>query len=137
MVLQLYNSAGFHIKTIHCNGKFHAMMEKEKENLGVQMNFTNALDHVTEAERNNRTIKERVWVAYHRLPYKAIPRQLIQYLVQTQASQLILYSRQKGEFYCTTAQEPYLEFLDWTMPSIARCHLGHSCRPTTKQIKQL
>jgi hypothetical protein len=65
MVLRLYSSAGFHIKTIHCDGKFQAMMEKVKDNLGVQMNFTNALDHVPEAERNNRMIKERIQAAYH------------------------------------------------------------------------
>jgi hypothetical protein len=65
MVLRLYNSAGFHIKTIHCDGEFHAMMDKVKDDLGVCMNFTNALDHVPEAERNNRTIKERVRAAYH------------------------------------------------------------------------
>jgi hypothetical protein len=67
------------------------MMEKVKDNLGVRMNFTNTLDHVPRAERNNRTIKERVWVAYHRLPYKALPRTLIRYLVITQASQLSLF----------------------------------------------
>jgi hypothetical protein len=71
MVLQLYNSAGFHIKTIHCNREFCAMVEKVKDNLGVRMNFTNALDHVPEAERNNRTIQEWVRAAYHRLLYKA------------------------------------------------------------------
>jgi hypothetical protein len=65
MVLRLYNSAGFHIKTIHCNGEFHAMMDKVKDDLGVCMNFTNALDHVQEAERNNRTIKEQERAAYH------------------------------------------------------------------------
>jgi hypothetical protein len=65
MVLRLYNSAGFHIKTIHCDGEFCAMIDKVKYDLGVCMNFTNALDHVPEAERNNRTIKERVQVAYH------------------------------------------------------------------------
>jgi hypothetical protein len=50
MVLQLYNSTGFHIKTIHCDGKFRAMMEKGKDNLSVQMNFTIALDHIPETE---------------------------------------------------------------------------------------
>jgi hypothetical protein len=79
MVLRLYNSTGFHVKTIHCDREFRAMMEKAKDDLGVHMNFTNALDHVPEEERNNRTIKEWVRVAYHRLPYKALPRQLIQY----------------------------------------------------------
>jgi ubiquinone biosynthesis protein COQ9 len=44
------------------------MREKVKDNLGDQMNFTNALDHVPEAERNNRTIKESVQAAYHGLP---------------------------------------------------------------------
>jgi hypothetical protein len=96
MVLRLYNSAGFHIKTIHCDGKFRAMMEKDKDNLGVRMNFTNALDHVPEAERNNRTIKEGVRAAYHRLRYKALPRQLIWYLVTTQASKLNLFPAKGG-----------------------------------------
>jgi hypothetical protein len=51
MVLRLYNSTGFHIKTIHCDREFRAMMDKVKDELGVCMNFTNALDHVPEAER--------------------------------------------------------------------------------------
>jgi hypothetical protein len=96
MVLRLYNSAGVHIKTIHCDGEFRAMMEKVKDDLGVQMNFTNALDHVPEAERNNRTIKERVQAAYHQLPYKALPRQLIRYLVTMQASKLNLFPAKGG-----------------------------------------
>jgi hypothetical protein len=96
MVLPLYNSAGFHIKTMHCNREFRAMMDKAKDDLGVCMNFTNALDHVPEAERNNRTIKEQVWAADHRLPYKALPQQLIRYMVQTQASQLNLFPANGG-----------------------------------------
>jgi hypothetical protein len=96
MVLRVYNSAGFHIKTIHCDGEFRVMMEKVKDNLGVRMNFTNALDHVPEAERNNRTIKERVRAAYHRLPYKVLPRTLIRCLVTTQSSQLNLFPAKGG-----------------------------------------
>jgi hypothetical protein len=65
MVLRLYNSPGFHIKTIHCDREFCAMIDKVKDDLGVRMNFTNALDHVPEAERNNSTIKERIRAAYH------------------------------------------------------------------------
>jgi hypothetical protein len=72
------------------------MMDKVKDDLGVCMNFTNTLDHIPEAERNNRTIKECVRAAYHQLPYKALPRQLIRYLVQTQASQLNLFPVKGG-----------------------------------------
>jgi hypothetical protein len=109
MVLRLYNSAGFHIKTIHCDREFRAMMEKVKDDLGVRMNFTNALDHVPEVERYNRTIKERVRAAYHQLPYNAIPRQMIRYLVTTQASQLN-FSPRKEEFHRITAQGQYLDY---------------------------
>jgi hypothetical protein len=51
------------------------------------MNFTNAQDHVPETEQNNRTIKERIRAAYHRLPYKAIPRIMINYLAMIQEKQ--------------------------------------------------
>jgi hypothetical protein len=51
MVLRLYSSAGFHSKTIQCDGEFGAMMDKVKDNCGVCMNFTNALDHVPQRQR--------------------------------------------------------------------------------------
>jgi hypothetical protein len=60
------------------------------------MNFTNAQDHVPEAERNNRTIKERIRAAYHRLPYKAIPRIMINYLAMIQANKLNLFPVKGG-----------------------------------------
>ena len=64
-ILRFYNKSGFIIKTIHCDGEFRAMMEKVSDDLSVDMNYTNAQDHVPEAERNNRTIKERIRAAFH------------------------------------------------------------------------
>jgi hypothetical protein len=81
-----YNRAGFVVRTIHCDGEFRGMMEKV-DDLDVDMNFTNAQDHVPKAERNNRTIKERIRAAYHRLPYKAIPLIMINYLAMIQGKQ--------------------------------------------------
>jgi hypothetical protein len=88
-ILRHYNRAGFVIRTIHCDGEFRGMMEKV--DLEVDMNFTNAQDHVPEAERNNCMIKERIRAAYHRLPYKAIPRIMINYLAMIQANKLNLF----------------------------------------------
>ena len=90
-ILRHYNQAGFVIRTIHCDGEFRGMMEKVDDDLDVKMNFTNAQDHVPEAERNNRTIKERIRAAFHRLPYKAIPRIMIRYLGMIQTNQLNLF----------------------------------------------
>jgi hypothetical protein len=87
-ILRHYNRAGFVIRMIHCDGEFRGMTEKVEDDLDVDMNFTNAQDHVLEAERNNRTIKERIGAAYHRLPYKAIPRIMINYLAMIQANKL-------------------------------------------------
>mgnify|MGYP002176679840 FL=1 len=95
-ILRHYNNAGFVIKVIHCDGEYRSMMDKVKDDLNVDMNFTNAQDHVPEAERNNRTIKERIRAAYHRLPYKAIPRIMIRYLAMNQANQLNLFPVKGG-----------------------------------------
>ena len=72
------------------------MMEKVMVDLDIKMNFANAQDHVPEAERNNRTIKERIRAAYHRLPYKAITRIMIRYLGMTQCQQLNLFPVKGG-----------------------------------------
>jgi hypothetical protein len=141
MVLQLYKSAGFHIKTIHCNGEFCAMMDKVKDDLGVCMNFTNALDHVPEAERNNRTIKERVQAAYHQLPYKALPKQLIRYLVQTQASQLNLFPAKEGisPYYSprTILGLPTLDYVKHcTVPFGAYVQANHEINQTNSNASQ-
>jgi hypothetical protein len=130
MVLRLYNSAGFHITTIHCNSKFGAMMDKVKDDIGVCLNFTNALDHVPEAERNNRTIMEQVLAAYHRLLYKALPQQLIRYMVQTPASQLNLFPAKGGiSLYYSPRTILGLPALDYakhfTVPSGAYVQANH------------
>ena len=53
------------------------MMNKVSDDLDVVMNYTNASDHVPEAEQNNHTIKERIRATFQRLPYKAIPHIMI------------------------------------------------------------
>jgi hypothetical protein len=89
-ILWYYNQAGFVIKEIHCNREFRSMMERVNDDLDVNMNFTNAQEHVPEAERNNQRIKERTRAAYHRLPYKALPRIMIRYLAMCQVNHLNL-----------------------------------------------
>ena len=57
VILRQYNNSRFGIKTIYCNREYRAMMNKVSDDLDVVMNYTNASDHMPEAERNNRTIK--------------------------------------------------------------------------------
>eukprot|EP00980_Cylindrotheca_fusiformis_P018259 scaffold5933_cov78-Cylindrotheca_fusiformis.AAC.1 len=59
VALRYYNKAVFKIKRIDCDGEFRVMMDEVQDELDVEMNYANPGDHVPEAERNNRTIKER------------------------------------------------------------------------------
>ena len=72
-VMQVYKRAGFNVRTIHFYGEF----EKIKDlMLQVVCNMVAAKEHVSEAERNIRTIKERTQGIIGTLPFKYIPRQL-------------------------------------------------------------
>jgi hypothetical protein len=51
---------------------------------------------VPEAERNNRTIGERIRTTYHNLPYKAIPRIMLKYLAMVSTQQLNLFPAKGG-----------------------------------------
>jgi hypothetical protein len=51
----------------------------------VQINFANPQEHVPEAERNNRVIKERLRATYHRLPYTRLSRTLLKVMVSEAA----------------------------------------------------
>lgn len=75
-IIKFYKENGFFIKIIHADREFKSIFE-EMQDLGVQMNFANTEEHVPTAERNNRTIGERIRAGYHHLPYKAIPRAMI------------------------------------------------------------
>ena len=76
---------------MQCDREYAAMMDAVSDELDVRMNYTNAQDHVPQAERNNRTIKERIRTAYHQLPYKAIPKLMIQYLAMEATRKLNLF----------------------------------------------
>ena len=50
VIFRQYNKGGFVIKTIYCDREYCTMMNKVSDDLDVDMNYTNASDHVPEAE---------------------------------------------------------------------------------------
>ncbi|MGC9213443.1 MAG: hypothetical protein ACP5F2_08285 [Athalassotoga sp.] len=72
------------------------MMDQVKDELDVDMNYTTTDEHVPEAERNNRTIAERIRCAYHNLPYKAISKLMLCYLSMVSTKQLNLFPAKGG-----------------------------------------
>ena len=70
-VLQVYDREGFTVRYIMMDGEF----EKLKELLPtIVCNTTAAKEHVAEAERKTRVVKERNRGAVNTLPFTYIPR---------------------------------------------------------------
>ena len=88
-VIQLYKSADFKVIQIRCDNEFKPLKETLKEKYGIEVNLANPNEHVPEAERNNRVIKERVRATYHRLPYNNLPKILVKNSTSTQLNKLI------------------------------------------------
>ena len=65
------------------------------------MNEYSANEHVPEAERNSRTIKERARAVYHSLPFKSITRTMMKHLVMDCAWKLNCFPFKNGisEYY--------------------------------------
>ena len=69
-------------------------MDKVSDDLDIKMNYTATDEHVPEAERNNRTIGERIRAVYHNLSYKRIPKVMLRYLAMISAQQLKIFPRE-------------------------------------------
>jgi hypothetical protein len=95
-VLRVYDDAGFRIKRIICDQEFRHMMERVSEEFNVEMNYATAGEHVPEAERNNRTIQERIRATYHNLPYAMIPKTMLKYLAMISTAQLNYFPAKGG-----------------------------------------
>ncbi len=73
-VLEVYGRAGFVVRTILMDREF---FEKIKSLMPtVEYNTTAAKEHVSEAERTIRTVKERIRGLLARLPFSHVPKQM-------------------------------------------------------------
>ena len=93
-VINCYNKGGFRVARIHADNEFRPLLEPLQEEFRIEMNFANPQEHVPDAERNNRTIKERVRATYHRLPYQTLTRNMVKVLVQDSAKKLNFSSKE-------------------------------------------
>ena len=72
-VIQFYDRAGFTVRYVMMDGEF----EKVKELLPtIVCNTTSAKEHVAEAERKIRVVKERNRGVVNNLPFTYIPRRM-------------------------------------------------------------
>ena len=105
-ILTIYKKAGFMITRIHADSEFKSLENEFKHEMELKFNFTGSKEHVPEAERNSRIIKERVRAAFHQLPYKKIPKVMTHILVMESTKNLNFFSfHQKEESKAILVQE--------------------------------
>ena len=95
-VLRTYNARGFRISMIYCNNKYKPLFEPIQDEMDITMNYASAHEHVPEAERNNRVIKERIRATFHRLPYKALPKLMVEVLAMECTKKLNYFPPKNG-----------------------------------------
>ena len=71
-------------------------MDNIQDKLDAEIDCVPQGEHVPEAERNNRTIGERVRAGYHRLPYCTIPKVMLEALAMLSCKQLIFFPAKNG-----------------------------------------
>jgi hypothetical protein len=95
-VFRIYNRAGFKIKIINCDNEFRPLMDELQDVYNVVMNYANPQEHVPEAERNNRVLKERFRASFHRLPFNKMPKIMVKILAMECAKKLNFFPPKGG-----------------------------------------
>ena len=65
------------MKKMHADGEFESVLLRIKDELDINVNIVNPEEHVGDFERLNRTIQENFRTRYYHLPFKAIPKVMI------------------------------------------------------------
>lgn len=71
-------------------------MDPMADDMNITMSYSAPDMHMPDIERNNCVVKERFRIAYYRLPYKKIPRIMIQYFAMVCVRQLNLFPAKNG-----------------------------------------
>ena len=86
-ILNIYQFGEFNVKRIHYNQEFKFILQDFTNENNITLLCVPSQAHVPRAERNIRTIKERVQSLFHNLPFGGIPKTILKYLVvQTTAT---------------------------------------------------
>lgn len=95
-LLAIYYRSGFKVTEIRADEAFRPLMTPMALKHRITMNLSNPQEHVPEAERNNRTIQERVRACYHYLPYYHLCKTLVKMIVMESAKKLNFFPARHG-----------------------------------------
>ena len=92
-VIGRYQARGLTVRDVHADNELECVRPNL---LPIEMNIVPADCHVGEVERSIRTIKERLRSCAHGLPFKRLPRLLVQHMVADAIRCLNQFPRKNG-----------------------------------------
>ena len=95
-VFRQYALAGFHISHLRVDPEFYPLLAPLADELNCHIDQIPAQAHVPQAERNNRTLKERIRCMYAAMPYNRLCKTLVKYMTFEAASKLNYFPVQGG-----------------------------------------
>jgi len=113
-VLRQCNRATIYVTSIDSDIEFKTLFEDVEDNMDAKFNYAPQGEHVPAAERNNRTIADRIRVAVHYLPYRNIPHLLLKHIAVSETEKLNWFPV-KGSLSDTFTPHQLLELppIDW------------------------
>ncbi|CAJ1945845.1 unnamed protein product [Cylindrotheca closterium] len=124
-IFRRYNKAGFQVKIIKCDWAFIPLTDDMLDDMGVTIDPTAAGDHEPTAERNNRTLKERVRVVLARLPYKVVPKVITECLGR-RAAELLNVFPQKDSISSHFSPQQLIDIVNINYKSDMVAELGQN-----------
>ena len=97
-IIAIYRGGSFDVTVIYCDNEFHKAFDgyAEAQTPPIKVGYSASQEHVPRAERNNRTIKERVRTGYHYLPFNHLPRTLVKIMVTESPRKLNYFPNKNG-----------------------------------------
>ena len=95
-VFNKYNNAGYKIKHISADNQFQASLEAIQDELRVTLHFSAAQEHVPEAERNIRTVKDTIRSVIASIPYTYLLNIMTKMLVAEATTRLNFFVNVNG-----------------------------------------
>ena len=108
---------------VYCDQEFKPIFNDAWDQLELTINYANTDDHMAEAERNNRFLKERFQTKFHYLPFKAIPGLMIRGLA-IQVAKEANYFPVKNVVSSILSPRQLIELQNLNLPKILVFHLG-------------
>ena len=91
VVICLYHTGGCTVKKVHADREFESLLSKINDKLDIEVKIENPDEHVGDIEILNRIIQEDFRKKFYCLPFKVIPKMMVNSLACVTTREMNLF----------------------------------------------